>query len=126
MAKNDKTESKTETSDAGANPPAAAPPAAAPPAAVDGATAGENGGAPPPPPPPAPALVHPYQVAPGKALTVKRGVLNEGDAITLADLDASLKKPGSSDDEKRQAAQKQLDHLVARGFVVQGPAQPKG
>lgn len=118
MAKNDKTESKTETSDAGANPPAATPPAA-----VDGASAGENGGAPPPPPAPAPALVHPYQVAPGKALTVKRGVLNEGDAITLADLDASLKKPGASDEEKRQAAEKQLEHLVARGFVVKGPAQ---
>jgi hypothetical protein len=117
MAKNDKTESKTETPDAGAPPPP-------PPPVVDGASAGENGGAPPPPPPPAPALVHPYQVAPGKALTVKRGVLNEGDAITLADLDASLKKPGATDDEKRQAAEKQLDHLVARGFVVKGPAQP--
>jgi hypothetical protein len=119
MAKNDKTEPKTETAEAGENQPAAPPSAA-----VDGASAGENGGAPPPPPPPAPALVHPYQVAPGKALTIKRGVLNEGDAITIADLDASLKKPGATDTEKRAAAEKQLEHLVAKGYVVKGPAQP--
>jgi hypothetical protein len=71
----------------------------------------------------APALVHPYQVAPGKALTVRRGVLNEGDEITLADLAPALKKPGATDDEKHRAAQKQLEHLVAKGYVVRGPSK---
>ena len=112
MAKNDKNDSKTEPQDTGtATPP------------VDGANAGENGGAPPPPAPPPPAVVHPYQIAPGKSLTVKRGVLNEGDEIILADLAPALKKPGATDSEKHEAAKKQLEHLVAKGYVVRGPAK---
>jgi hypothetical protein len=79
---------------------------------VDGArSASEAGGPPEPPKAPAPKVRHPYQVAPGKALTTMRGVLGPGDEMRPTDCSGGVE---------------QLDHLVAKGYLLKGPAPAKG
>lgn len=101
----------------GASRPSAAPAGAPPPPAakqprppVNGADDGTTGG-PPQKAAPKPAKTRfPYAVAPGKSLTTRRGVLGPGAEIRPADV---------ADGEK------QLEHLVGRGYVVKGPAASK-
>jgi hypothetical protein len=77
---------------------------------VDGAAPDGLGGPPEPPKAPEPKLRHAYQVAPGKALTTLRGVLGPGDEMRATDCSGGVE---------------QLEHLVASGYLLKGPAPAK-
>jgi hypothetical protein len=92
-------------------------PAAEAPPVIDGAKESDGGGPPPKAPAPVAVANAPYTVAPGKSLTTPRGVVDQGQEITLQHF-PGLNDANASEAKHNEARQAALDHLVKQGFVI--------